>query len=79
MGVVRCVNQGEDHPMVKLTEDDVRLIRKAWKGDALNQHARGDGLSLSELAKKFEVDWSTIWKIVQYKTWPHVRDEPRGT
>lgn len=47
----------------KLTEDDVRLIR------ALSD----EGLELKEIADKFEVSHSTVWKIKNRITWKSVK------
>lgn len=54
--------QGSRHHSAKLDEDDVRLIRAAHR----------EGLSIRDLATKFEVEYSTMWKVVTYYNWRHV-------
>ena len=49
---------GEDHPRAQLTDHEVELIRQL--------HEEG-GLSMREIAEKFEVAKSTIVAIVNYK------------
>jgi predicted DNA-binding protein (UPF0251 family) len=49
---------GEDHPRAKLTDHEVELIRQL--------HEEG-GLSMREIAEKFEVAKSTIVAIVNYQ------------
>lgn len=58
-------HSGENHALSKLTEDDVRFIRKHYNPDTtdFNQQA---------LAEKFGVKKPTISKIVHRKTWKHV-------
>jgi DNA invertase Pin-like site-specific DNA recombinase len=47
---------GEDHHGAKLTNRDVELIRQL----------RGEGMSYSKLAAKFELSRSTVWGICNY-------------
>jgi len=51
------------HPLTKLCEDDVRLIRALYS----------EGLSKATIAKKFEVSWSTVHDICVYSTWKQVK------
>lgn len=51
--------------VTKLTEDNVRFIRA-------NRFPDGEGLSGSELARKFNVSASVIFYIVHRKLWRHV-------
>lgn len=48
---------GEDHPNAKLTDREVELMR--------TMHEQGAGLT--ELARGFEVQKKTVWKIVTYR------------
>lgn len=48
---------GEDHPNAKLTDREVELMR--------TMHEQGIGLT--ELARGFEVQKKTVWKIVTYR------------
>ena len=54
--------KGEHHPGVLLDANDVKHIR----------HYHRKGLKLRQLAKYYDVSISTIWKIVQRKTWDHI-------
>lgn len=55
--------QGERHPLAKLTEDDVRSIRR--------QHSVGDH-TLDEIGRPYGLKKAAVWKIVHRKTWRHV-------
>jgi len=54
---------GEDHQNHKLTEKQVREIRKSYTGKY------GEGVAL---AKKYKVDRSCIYLIVVGKNWKHI-------
>ncbi len=58
-------NMGENHPMVKITEDMVRQIRQEIKG--LKRHG-----AYTFLGKKYGLYRTTISRIVSKKIWPHV-------
>lgn len=63
-----CVLRGEEQGRAKLTEQDVRSIRKL----------RTNGASLKYLAEKFNVGKTTIGHLLNGDTWKHVlrdRDE----
>ena len=65
------INQGTNHHAHRLTEDDVRIIRKAAvERDRLKAEAKT--LSNEELGKKFGVRAATISEVITYKTWIHV-------
>lgn len=55
--------EGEQHHSAKLTENDVRAIRKLY--------ATGS-YSYTQLAKKYRVDFTNIACIVKNKTWKHI-------
>ena len=48
---------GEDHPRAKLTDHEVDLIRELHEGG---------GLSMREIAEKFDIAKSTVCDIVNY-------------
>jgi hypothetical protein len=54
--------RGEKHLWAKLTEDDVREIKVLL----------GFGVSLREIAKQFDVDYTNISNIKRGKTWKHI-------
>lgn len=54
--------RGVKHWSAKLTDQDVRLIR------TLHEH----GMQYSEIAKKFDVSWNTVYDVCQWKTWKHI-------
>lgn len=57
--------KGELNTQSKLTEDDVRWIRKIYKKhDKLN--------NAYKLAKKYNVSPKCIMNVVNYKTWKHI-------
>ena len=58
-------NKGESCHTAKLTEDDVRFIRKHYNPDTTDFNQK-------TLAEKFGVEKCTISQIVHRKTWKHV-------
>lgn len=59
---------GEIHPQSKLTESEVKEIRRLYREGGLSQQA---------LADRFGLNQNTVWKVVNRKTWGHVPDESR--
>lgn len=59
------VMKGEDQPNSKLTEKDVRLIRREYKP------GKG-GFGFIKLGKKYRVHSTTISNIITRETWKHV-------
>lgn len=62
----RKAAKGSGHGMSKLTEDDIREIRKTFRSGSVEFGARG-------LAKKFKVDPSMVYLIISNKNWRHVK------
>ncbi len=58
---------GEDHHNAKLTDDDVRMIRKLYI-----PKVRGTRRGMRSLAKMFKVDKDTIRAIIAGETWKNV-------
>ncbi len=54
--------RGEDHPNAKLTEEDVRTIRRL--------HAAG--VSILEISYQYRVGPSTVYSIVMRTSWCHI-------
>ena len=54
--------KGEDHSQVKLTEQEVKMIRKLYKRQ----------MKQPELAIRFNIDQSHVSNIVNYKLWRHI-------
>lgn len=61
----RRLNYGEDHHNSKLRESDVVKIREKYTETNATQ---------GEIADEFGVNQSTIWEIVNHKTWKNVGD-----
>ena len=57
--------KGEEHYKAKLTEEDVRKIRKLYKKDK----------NYSKLARKYGVEINCIKRIILRQTWKHVEEE----
>lgn len=55
--------RGEKHPSAKLTKEEVLQIRKD----------RENGLSLRELARKYNSPKTTVWNLLNGKTWTHLQ------
>ncbi|CAB4120987.1 hypothetical protein UFOVP4_45 [uncultured Caudovirales phage] len=62
---VQGIRRGEDHAHAKLTEDQVRHLRKSC---APGSHGRG----FSAFARRYGVDQSTIRDAVHGITWTHL-------
>jgi len=54
---------GMRHPLAVFTDDDVREIRR--------RYAIG-GVTYAEIARNYDVSWTTIQKIVTRATWRHI-------
>lgn len=50
------VASGQMHPAAKLTDREVELIRRLHE----------DGMGVREIARKFEVSHTQVWRIVRY-------------
>lgn len=57
------VRRGEQHHKAKITEDDVRIIRRMYDTD---------GVPTNKIAEMFGLHHSTAWKIACRKSWKHV-------
>lgn len=55
--------KGTNHPMSKLTEDDVIEIRTLWESR---------GITMAELARRFGTTWPNISHIVHRRSWEHI-------
>lgn len=55
---------GSNNPASKLTEKDVKEIRKK----------RSNGADMQEIANQFSVSKQVVWSIIHRKTWKHVPD-----
>lgn len=53
---------GEEHPMSKLTEDDVRAIRALV----------GQGVPVASVSREFGVAPTQVYRILRGETWKHV-------
>lgn len=60
----RVTKRGETHVFAKLTEDDVRAMRRRRKS----------GESIASIAKDYGVTQTNVGYIVRMKTWCHVKD-----
>ncbi len=54
---------GEGHPGVKLSTEEVKLIRETYVPRRMGYR---------ELGRMFDVHYSTIWLIVKHKNWTHI-------
>jgi Mn-dependent DtxR family transcriptional regulator len=57
------VGKGIDHALARLSEDDVRYIRKSYAGGSMKQ---------TDLAQRFGVSQKHISEIVNHKMWRHL-------
>lgn len=63
-------NRGSRHGMAKLTESDVREIRKLYDTTSLSSR---------EIGERFGVSKSVIIRIGRRKKWTHVKEDEHGT
>ncbi|WP_366465998.1 HNH endonuclease [Paracoccus methylarcula] len=61
---------GERNPKAKLTEDDVRRIRREYRLIKIP----GSGRSVSELENAYGVHRATICSIANGRSWKHVKE-----
>lgn len=64
---------GEINCNAKLTEIQVREIRKAREGYDTHRKAINGGPTLSQLAEKYGVAKQHIWLIANHKSWKHLK------
>lgn len=63
---------GENSPAAKLNESSVREIRAlAEDKDFVKTFSSKQGM-LYDLANAYGIHWTTVWSILNYKTWKHV-------
>jgi hypothetical protein len=55
--------KGSEHYATKLTEHDVRVMRRAYEAGFCTQR---------ELASEYNISKMTVWAILKHKTWRHV-------
>jgi hypothetical protein len=63
--------RGADRYNAKLTDHDVRLIRELV-AERSRLLAAARALSNRQLAEKFDVNYRTIEKVAEYRSWIHV-------
>lgn len=59
--------RGEAHHAARLTEQQVVQIRQQYR-----RGGRTHGPSIRDLAEQFGVDYRTVWRVVQRRSWVHV-------
>ena len=63
---------GENSPAAKLTESSVREIRAlAEDKDFVKTFSSKQGM-LYDLANAYGIHWTTVWNILNYRSWKHV-------
>lgn len=63
---------GENSPASKLTENAVREMRAlAIDKDFVKSFSSKQAM-LYDLANAYKIHWTTVWSIVNYKSWKHV-------
>lgn len=73
--IVNWAPKGEAHPKAKLTEGDVREMRELFKDDSFREEFQSDHGVLMELAKIYNIHYSTVYKIVNGQSWKHLNDD----
>lgn len=65
-------NRGQDLPWAKLTDDDVRLMRRLHQEGRAEIDRIRSYCTMRALAEKFGVHRRTVEKVLSYSTWRHV-------
>lgn len=66
--------RGEDHAKAKLKEQDIREMRAMFRDE---QYRKGFGSMYAlyiDIAKAYNVHYTTVYKIVHGQSWRHVAD-----
>jgi len=63
--------KGTDHPLSKLTEDDVKEIKRTYKPGT---SGKSSPYSVNGLAKTYGVASSLIHRIIKGISWPHIEE-----
>jgi hypothetical protein len=65
---------GQNNPLSKLTETDVREIRFMSKDPEYTKGFSSKQQMLYDLAKIYGIHWTTVNGIIKYKSWKHIKD-----
>lgn len=63
---------GENSPASKLTEASVRELRALAKDEDFVKSFSSRQAMLYDLAKAYHIHWTTVWNIINYRSWKHV-------
>lgn len=63
---------GENSAMSKLNEASVKEIRALYADPSYRQGFNSRQGALNDLATVYDVHWTTIWNIVNRKSWKHI-------
>jgi hypothetical protein len=63
---------GENSPMSKLNESTVKEILALYADESYRGGFQSRQGAINDLAKVYDVHWTTIWKIVNRRSWKHV-------
>jgi hypothetical protein len=66
---------GENNPLSKLNEEAVCEIRALAEDPDYAKGFSSRQTMLYDLAKAYDVHWTTIWNIINYKSWKHVKKQ----
>ena len=64
---------GENHMLAKMTEASVKEIRALAEDPSYVKSFQSRQTMLYDLAKVYSVHWTTIWNIINRRSWKHVK------
>lgn len=64
---------GENNVLAKMTEESVREIRALAEDPSYVKSFQSRQTMLYDLAKVYSVHWTTIWNIINRRSWKHVK------
>jgi hypothetical protein len=76
-GIATAVLNGHDNHSAKLTDDDVREIRRRY-GPPRGRRRPHGGTTYASLAKEYGVSLSVICEVVRGNAWTHVEEVMPG-
>lgn len=64
---------GENNVLAKMTEESVKEIRDLAEDTSYVNSFQSRQAMLYDLAKVYNVHWTTIWSIINRRSWKHVK------
>lgn len=66
--------EGQNNALSKLTDNDVREMRFMSKDFEYANSFSSKQKMIQDLAKIYCIHWTTVYNIINYKSWKHIKD-----